>query len=308
MFSVKPFKSVLDLIKAFPDEETCIKHLETLIWDNNIVSPFDKTSKVYACKNYRYKCCNTNKYFNIKTGTIFENSKIPLQKWFLAIYLFTVHKRGISSYQLATDLSITQKAAWYMLSKIRYAMEHKDFFVEENESVQIDETFVGGKNKNRHKDKKVKNSQGRSFKDKTPVLGIKKDNGNIKTMVIANTKGETIKPILYDIIAKGATIKTDEWTAYNGLNTDYKHSYTDHSKGIYVNGEATTNAVENAWSHFKRTINSTYFVVSRKHLQGYCNEFDFRFNYREMTSNERFNLFLKSTPDKKITYAKLISE
>ncbi|MBJ6366761.1 hypothetical protein JF259_01540 [Snuella sp. CAU 1569] len=115
----KEVKSVLDLIKAFPTEQDCIDHLEILRWNGNVISPFDSTSKVYKCKNNRYKCKNTGKYFNVKTNTIFDNTKMELQKWFLAIWIVTSHKKGISSLQLSRDLGITQKSAWFMLQRIR---------------------------------------------------------------------------------------------------------------------------------------------------------------------------------------------
>lgn len=130
MFSCKPFKSILDLVKAFPDEQSCIDHLEWIRWNGKVISPFGSSSRVYKCSNNRYKCSATNKYFNVRTGTIFEGTKIPLQQWILAIYLFTTSKKGISSYTLATELNITQKTAWFLLSRIRYAMDHETFLKE----------------------------------------------------------------------------------------------------------------------------------------------------------------------------------
>lgn len=138
------FKSILDLIKAFPNEQTCIDHLETLRWNGNVISPFDKSSKVYVCKGNKYKCKNTGKYFNVKTDTMFDNTKMELQKWFLAIWIVTSHKKGISSLQLGRDLNITQKSAWFMLQRIR-----KCFGIENNNEldneVEADETYVGAK-------------------------------------------------------------------------------------------------------------------------------------------------------------------
>lgn len=151
------FKSIIDLLKAFPDEQTCINHLEKIRWNGNVVSPFDETSKVYKCKNNRYRCRNTGKYFNVKTNTIFDNTKLPLQKWFLAIYIVTSHKKGISSLQLSKGIDTTQKSAWFMLQRIRNC-----FGIIENDNldneVEIDESSIGGKNKNRHQNKKVENS------------------------------------------------------------------------------------------------------------------------------------------------------
>jgi ISXO2-like transposase domain len=165
----KEVNSILDLIKPFPTEQICIEHLEKLRWNDNVISPFDSTSKVYNCKGNKYKCKNTGKYFNVKTNTIFDNTKLPLQKWFLAIWIVTSHKKGISSLQLGRDLNITQKSAWFMLQRIRNCFGIDNDVQLDNE-VEADETYVGGKNKNRHANKKVKASQGRSAKDKTPVV------------------------------------------------------------------------------------------------------------------------------------------
>lgn len=121
---VSEFKSLFDLLKAFPDEKACIGHLEQLQWNGNPVSPFDPTSKVYKCSGGRYKCKNTGKYFNVKVGTIFEDTKIPLQKWFMALYILSSHKKGISSHQLAKDIDVTQKTAWFILHRLRYAFNH----------------------------------------------------------------------------------------------------------------------------------------------------------------------------------------
>jgi len=146
--------TVLDLIKIFPDEQSCIDHLEQLRWNGIVVSPFDSESKVYVCKNNRYRCKNTGKYFNVKTATIFDNTKVALQKWFLAIWLITSHKKGVSSVQLATDLGVTQKTAWFMLQRIRkcFGIDNDGELTDE---VGVDEAYVGGKSKNRHLDKKI---------------------------------------------------------------------------------------------------------------------------------------------------------
>jgi transposase-like protein len=306
MFSLKPYSSIIELIKAFPDEQSCIDHLEWLRWEGKIVSPFDETSQVYKCTNNRYKCKNTNKYFNVRTGTIFEGTKIGLQHWFLAIFLFTSHNKGISSYQLAKDLSITQKSAWFMLSRIRYAMEHEIFMKEMEGVVEIDETFVGGKNKNRHHDKKVKGSQGRSFKDKTPVMGMLAD-GKVRCVVIGNTRNESIHPEVYRAIKQGSIIVTDEWQGYDGLENDYHREVVDHGRGRYVNTSGfTTNRIEGFWSQFKKVVIGTYHNrISRNHLKLYADEISYRFNTREYSSDTRMNVLLQGTAGKRLTYNEL---
>ena len=163
----KNFNSIIELLKAFPDEQSCIAHLEKLRWNGYIISPFDPISKVYDCKGNKYRCKNTGKYFNVKTGTLFDNTKVKLQKWFLAIWIVTSHKKGISSIQLSKDINVTQKTAWFMLQRIRNCFGNEKEGILKNK-IEIDETYVGGKNKNRHNEKKIKASQGRSTKDKTP--------------------------------------------------------------------------------------------------------------------------------------------
>ena len=148
------FNTIKDLLKTFPDEQSCIDHLESLRWvDADVVSPFDTFSKVYKCANNRYRCKETGKYFNVKTSTLFDNSKIELQKWFLAIWLVTSHKKGISSIQLSKDIGVTQKTAWFMLQRIRNCFGFDNDNNLSNE-VEVDETYVGGKNKNKHNTKK----------------------------------------------------------------------------------------------------------------------------------------------------------
>ena len=304
----KDFKSILDLIKAFPDEQSCVDQLESLYWNGNPVSPFDSTSKVYKCKDNKYKCKNTGKYFNVRTGTLFDNTKIELQKWFLAIYLHTAHKKGISSLQLGRDINVTQKTAWFMLQRIRACFGGFPDEQLENE-IEIDETFVGGKNKNRHANKKVPQSQGRSFKDKTPVLGILQRDGKLIATVIENTSKTVVQPIVLNTVKEGSTVITDEWSAYHGLSVVYDHHIVNHAAKEYVNIDNRnihSNTIEGFWSLFKRGIIGIYHFTSRKHLQKYVDEFTFRYNSRNVTDNIRFNLML-SNIGTRLTYKQLIN-
>ena len=332
LLQLHPFKSILDLLKAFPTEQICINHLETLRWNGNVISPFDNLSKVYKCKGNKYKCKNTGKYFNVLTGTIFENTKIPLQTWFLAIYLFTTHKKGISSYIMATELNITQKSSWFLLSRIRYAMEHENFLMNFNGAVELDETYVGGKNGNRHKDKKKKGTQGRSSNDKQPVFGMfqnevseiayrdNKNNGALKpvkekllyapaivrTEVVANSQGVTLLPIIFDKIDRGSTVVTDEYNVYKNLNADYQHEVVYHRLRNYATCEGyTTNRIEGYWNILKKVTGTTYMGrVTSKHLHRYCRETEYRYNTRHLETAERFNLLLTGT-GKRLRYVDL---
>lgn len=301
----KDFNSILELINAFPDEQTCIDHLEQLRWNGNVVSPFDPSSKVYNCKGNKYKCKNTGKYFNVRTQTIFDNTKMPLQKWFLAIWLVTSHKKGISSLQLGRDLDITQKSAWFMLQRIRNCFGI-DNDTQLNNEVEVDETYVGGKNKNRHANKKVKNSQGRSAKDKTPVVGMVERGGKVTARTVDNVKSVTLTAEIIKNVKESATLYSDEWLGYKGVARIYDHSIVKHNQGQYVNGRVHTNTIEGFWSLLKRGIFGIYHFTSKKHLQMYVDEFVFRYNTRKGSENDRFNLLLNNI-ENRITYKELIN-
>jgi transposase-like protein len=293
MFSCN-FNSILELIQAFPDEESCVCFLEKQRWSGNVISPFDPSSKIWKCKDNKYMCGNTGKYFNVKTGTLFDNTKISLQKWFIAIWLMTSHKKGISSVQLAKDIAVTQKTAWFMAQRIRNCFFLGDEDQLEN-VVEVDETFVGGKNKNRHHDKKVPMSTGRSYKDKTPVFGMLQRGGKLIAYVIPDTKASTIQPIIHKKLHPDARLISDEWLAYSGMGAYFEHSIINHGKKEYVNkedGSIHTNSIEGFWGIFKRGINGIYNWLSRKHMQKYVNEFVFRYNTRKLREAERFCIFL----------------
>lgn len=299
------FKSILELTKAFPNEQSCVDHLTMLRWNGTIVSPFDPASKVYTCKGNKYRCKNTGKYFNVRTGTMFEGTKLELRTWFVGIYLIVCHKKGISSVQLSKDLGITQKAAWFMLQRIRTCFGLEEVKPLLCDNVQLDETFVGGKNKNRHWDKKVPKCQGRSYKDKTPVMGMLSE-GMVLAQVVPDTKARSIQPIIRRHVERGRTIISDEWSAYHGLSCYYKHHVVDHRAKQYVNEDGhTTNALEGFWGIVKRGILGIYHFTSRKHLQKYVDEFVFRYNTINLTTAGRFNLLLANTHSR-LTYKTLI--
>ncbi|WNE40515.1 MAG: IS1595 family transposase ISNwi1 [Mycoplasmataceae bacterium] len=298
------FKSISDLLAVFPNEQSIIKYLEKQKWGDKVISPYDPNSKVYFCpSNNQYKCKNTGKFFNVKTGTAFANTKLPLRKWFLTAYLFTSHKKGISSCQLAKYLNITQKSAWHLLDDLRDNIKQANFIKEMlKDFVEIDETFVGGKNKNRHWDKKIPQCQGRSWKDKVPVLGMIERNGRLIAQVVQNTQQNTIEPIIRESIKRGSNIYTDEWLAYKDLYKWFNHSIVNHRIKQYVNGEASTNSIEGFWSHLKRGIYGTYHWISRKHTQKYIDEFALRFNTRKRNEQEKFDLVLSALVGKSLSY------
>ncbi|KAF2518121.1 IS1595 family transposase [Flavobacterium salilacus subsp. salilacus] len=309
----KDFNSLLEVIQEFSTEEKCITHLEELYWQGVPVSPFDETSKVYKCKGGKYKCKNTGKYFTVKTGTMFDNTKVPLTKWFAAIYLVISHKKGISSVQLPKDLGgISQKSAWHLLMRIRKCLgiENYNEIGGEGLIVESDESFYGGKNKFRHANKKVKNSQGRSWKDKTAVTGMIERGGKLTAIVTVNTAAEVMQPVIKKYVVRGSILVSDDWRGYNGLSTHY-HQYTiKHSdkgyKHDYDSSIIHTNTIENSWKIMKNSLRDMYNSVKRKHLQSYVDEFVFRYNTRNYKGGERFNYLLLNS-NKRTKYKDLMN-
>lgn len=291
MFINVQFNSIIELIKAFPNEQACINHLEAIRWDGNVVSPFDPSSTVYKCKGNKYRCKNTKKYFNVKTATLFDNSKIELQTWFLSIWLITAHKKGISSLQLGRDLNVTQKTAWFMLQRIRncFGIENTGTL---NNEVEIDETYIGGKNTNKHNYKKKENTQGRSVKDKTPVIGMIERKGKLIAKKIEDTKASSLAPEIIKVVKELAKIYTDEWVGYKAVGKLYTHEVVKHSLEEYVRDDVHTNSIEGFWALLKRGIMGIYHSTSKKHLQRYIDEFVFRYNTRNISENERFNMLI----------------
>lgn len=303
------FNSIIQLVAKFPNEKACLEHLKQLRWKDGIVCPHcGSERKIYTFKdNKTFKCGDCRKKFTAKVGTIFEDSPLPLQKWFMAIYLITAHKKGISSLQLSRDIDVTQKTAWFMLQRLRYASKTKSFNRNLSNMVEVDETYVGGKEKNKHASKKTSGNQGRSTKTKTPVVGMKERDGEIRAETVEDTKSMTIKNLLVDNVVIGSKVFTDEYLSYRGIGFIYDHLYVKHNAGEYVNGIVHTNGVENFWSMLKRGIVGIYHHVTPKHLDLYLGEFTFRYNSREMSEEERFNMLLTRVQGR-LQYKELTSD
>lgn len=289
------FRSLADFHRSFPTEKSCIRFLERKLWPHGVISPYDPMSKVYKRGDGLYRCKNTGKNFNVRIGTIFEGSKVPLTKWFLAIYLITSRKKGISSIQLAKDIQITQKTAWYMLHKIRCGFKYVGEKLDGE--VELDETFVGGKNKNRHSKGKIRNARGRSHIDKEPVMGMLQrdpNGGGLKVICyqVKNTSWKQLTRHIITNVKRNVTLYMDDWKGYNPVRKIYNHCVVDHGHGIYAIDGAYTNTIEAFWSNYcKRAIDGTYNSISKHHLQRYFDEFSFRYNTRKVNDTERFVMF-----------------
>ena len=307
------FKSLYDFHRAFPTEESCIRFLESVRWPNGVVSPYDPTSKVYVSKAVpgSYRCKNTKKDFNVRKGTIFEGSNVPLDKWFLAIYLITSRKKGESSMQLAKDIDVQQCTAWFMEHRIRETLVYTGGKL--TGEVEVDETYVGGKNKNRSNKTKIRMSRGRCHKDKIAVTAAMQRatddcDGIVVCEVTGDTKAKSLTPFIKKTVDKSATIYMDEHKGYNQVKKLYKHKVVNHGQGQYVDGEAYTNTLEGFWgTSCKRAISGCYHSFSGAHMHRYFNEFAFRHNHRKVKDCERFEVPFQNM-EHRLTYKELINE
>lgn len=306
------FKSLPQLLDHFKDEKVCIAHYEKLRWNGKPICPFCKAEKPYKT-NRGYKCSNSecHKKFTCRVGTIFENSKIPFRIWFGAIYLATASKKGISSVQLAINLDITQKTAWFVLHRVREMLKGNApaMLGGENKVVEGDATFIGGKETNKHFNKRVK----REIENPTPtegkkaVIGIIERNGKVILKYIPSENETAMLPFIKKHVPQGARIVTDEHYAYKKLGRDYVHDTVNHNIKVYVSGDVHTNTIENFWSVLKRGLYGVYHQVSAKHLDKYLNEFASRFNTRKFETEERFNTFLAQS-EGRLLYKNLIAK
>ena len=308
MINFAKFNNIISLTSYFNTKEKCQQAIIESRWsDGDVVCPYCGAHHCSKRGDGRFRCNHCLKNFSCLVGTIFENTKLPLIKWFVAMYLISSHKKGISSHQLSRDLDITQASAWYMLQKIRLLYPQSDAEAFEG-TVECDEVYIGGKEKWKHKSMRTPHTQGRSTKTKTPVFGmmertyIEDEKGDVIPMsyvhafVVEKTDKATLQSIIKQFVAEGSTVITDELNAYNGLNKlGYGHDIVTHGAEQYAIGDIFTNTIEGFWSHFRRMITGCYHDVSDEHLQGYIDEAVYRWNTRKMDESERFaHMFTKS--------------
>lgn len=295
--------SVFEFLKKFPDEATCEKHIEASRWPTGRSCPTCGSHTTYRLETQkRFKCGKCKSQFTVRTGSILAESKVPLQKWLMAIWILTTHSKGMSSVQLGKTLGVTQKTAWFLAHRIREAYTDGSGILLKG-SVEVDETFIGGKNKNKHASKKLKT--GRGTVGKTAVIGLKQRDGKIKSMPITDTSTKTLHATIKKNVEKGANLYTDEHSGYKGLY-QYNHESVTHSAGEYVKGMATTNSVESFWALLKRGYIGIYHYMSVEHLGRYVNEFAFRHNVNDINCSEALSKVLFNANGKRITYKDLI--
>ena len=287
------FTNLYDLQQYFNNETVCRDYLEKFRWNGNPVCPFCSYSKApYRLKDCKtYKCSNKDcgKKFTVTVGTIFENTKIPLSKWFLAMYLVTSHKKGISSLQLGRDIGVTQKTAWFINHRIREMLKDKAPDLLQG-FIEVDEAFIGGAEFNKHKNKKIEGDN--PARGKTMVVGIIERGGRVITKKVDSTHSWVLQPFVRKHVKDHSTIITDTHYGYLGLDREYHHETVKHTAGEYARGVYHTNTMEGFWSLLSRGIYGIYHSVSPKHIERYLDEFAQRYTTKDETEADRFNFFL----------------
>ncbi len=301
--------TLIEAVKNFADLDKCNEFMSNLKWpDEKITCPkcgCDNVAKMETRKMLRCRDCK--KQFSYKVGTIFEDSPLGLDKWFVAVWCIVNAKNGISSYELHRALGVTQKSAWHMLHRIRLAMQ-EGCFVKLKGTIESDETFVGGKAKNMHKDVRARKITGRGPSGKAIVHGVLERGGKIIAGVVGNRKRHSVQKAIRENVETNSTVYTDELKSYIGLDDEFTHAMIDHAKEYVrgdVRGDVHVNGMENFWSLLKRCINGTYISVMPWQLARYVDEQVCRFNARKLNDGQRFAEVMSRVVGRRLTYRKL---
>jgi transposase-like protein len=299
--------NLIDAIRFFSDPDVCLNFMVAIRWPDGVTCPtcggsevgFLKTRRLWKCKNRHSK-----QQFSVKVGTIFEDSPIGLDKWFTAMWLVANCKNGVSSYEIARDLNVTQKTAWFMDHRIRRAMETGSFEKMKGE-IEADESMIGGLARFMHADKRAEKITGTGGAGKAIVMGLlDRETGKVHVKHVADRQRHTLQKEIRDNVAEGSEIFTDAWVGYEGLDPEYVHGFVDHAER-YVNGRIHTNGLENFWSLLKRGLKGTYVCVEPFHLFRYLDEQAFRYNNRKATDGARFVRALSGATGRRVTYKAL---
>lgn len=299
-------KTLQEAIIHFADPENCLEYVKSRRWPDGVICPTCGSADVrYYPSVRRWECKGKHprRQFSVKNGTIFEDSPIGLDKWLVAMWLIVNCKNGISSYEIARALGITQKSAWFMDHRIRLALQAGGFDKLSGE-IEADETFIGGKARNMHLSKRKRRITATGSKDKIAVMGILERGGEVRAAVIPNRRKKALQRQIKNHVAAGAALYTDALLSYQGLASDYAHKMIDHAER-YVDGRVHTNGLENFWSLLKRGINGTYVSVEPFHLFRYLDEQAFRYNNRQSNDAERFNMAVRQIVGRRVTYKNL---
>ena len=298
----------MQLLEMFPDEKSSRQWFEDLRWPDGVRDcphcAHVGTRQTPNAKPMPYWCPKCRQYFSVKTGTVMQSSKLPMRKWVFGIYLMLTSLKGVSSMKLHRDLGIAQSTAWHLAQRIRQGFTD-DYSPPLSGEVEVDETYIGGKEMNKHASKKL--NAGRGSVGKTAVAGAIEWGGHIKAQPVGDTSDKSLTGFVYRAVQPGSTVYTDDHRAYRGLGKFYQHNIVRHGAGEYVRGRATTNSIESFWAMFKRGYKGVYHKMSPKHLHRYVSEFAGRHNIRDLDTLQQMMLVALNTVGKRLRYKDLVA-
>ena len=294
-------KTLQAAIVFFSDPDRCHEYAVSLRWPNGVICPrCEHKEHSYISTRRLWFCKGCKKQFTVKVGTLFEDSPIGMDKWMMAVWMIVNCKNGISSYEIARDLGITQKSAWFLDHRVRRALQEGSFEKLTGE-VEVDETFIGGKARNMHIEKRKRRITSTGTHDKVPVMGILERGGKVRTKVVPSRKKKALQAEVREHVEAGSALYSDALLSYEGLAGDFAHQVVDHAVA-YVDGRVHTNGLENFWSLLKRSIAGTYVSVEPFHLHRYLDEQAYRFNNRTLTDAQRFEQAMQNINGKRVTW------